>query len=297
MKKNHNHHYVPVFYLDQWKKYKNRSGRKVFFAYKYENGKMIKEEKSPSGVAYEKFLYSLDIRSAVPNQVIETSVMTDIIDNPAAPVLHAIIDNGVDCLSLEQKNIWQKFLVGLLIRNPVIAKKLPKEYHEIMREAIREAIRKSGKCEIEFNNESVNLKMLYKKFKVKEEFYREVFLRCYPAILDSEFFAEPIGYRNNSWIVIDTSESCHSLLTSDKPLLIWGDINSNHAFLLPLSPRKLFISVSRNELETNFKKTSSNRLVKDVNTKMVCSAVRYIFSSDNSNELLINARFGKSKID
>ena len=108
------HHYIPVFYLKQWK---GGDGRLCDYSRPYKD--VVPRRTSPDGTAYVRGLYRLP---NVPNdkaEIIETAYMKHV-DNGAAPALRKLLsrDAGPAALTDTEKIYWARFLHCLILRSP-----------------------------------------------------------------------------------------------------------------------------------------------------------------------------------
>jgi hypothetical protein len=225
------HHYIPVFYLQQWT---NGNGR--FIEYRRENNKVVARPTSPKGTGYVRGLYR---RPNVPDdkaEIIETVYMRQV-DNGAAPALKTMLDpaSGLKNLSDQNKVYWARFLHCMVLRSP--------EYVA----AVGKLLRQDAIDTIEqYRAEYPKLRKPHEPVTFDE--FKTIFLanplnvsaaRIIPQLADSNAVVQHIC--RMSWKIIEFHNSPNRLLTSDRPIIMTNGIGipSGH-IAIPISPTQLF---------------------------------------------------------
>ena len=114
MPKEPKHHYIPIFYLQQWA---GEDGRLVEFCRRYEG--VAARPTFPSGTGYVRGLYRLPGSPPGEEHIIETKLMSNI-DNWAAKALRRMMTVGSAPGKLPEREGlgWCQFLYSLIVRNP-----------------------------------------------------------------------------------------------------------------------------------------------------------------------------------
>ncbi len=134
-------------------------------------------------------------------------------------------------------------------------------------------------------------------------------------VLFNAFMAAHSGVKGASWFsglnwcVIDFSDESIALLTSDRPFVKFFSSNSQYStWALPISPSHLFVAtpIQKSIFQSNeqwelevIKKLSQSkqRLLKTINKCVVQQAIRYVYSSDDSELSFVSKHFGKKRED
>ncbi|MDZ5602298.1 DUF4238 domain-containing protein [Pseudomonas sp. RP23018S] len=110
------HHFIPKFLLRKWQ---DDSGR--LWVYKRSDGGGISLRKgAPKSVAYVENLYTIRPEhklSKPASDEIETEIMGRL-DDQAAIIHKAILDRGLDSITLEDRYMWSVFIASIIERSP-----------------------------------------------------------------------------------------------------------------------------------------------------------------------------------
>lgn len=108
------HHYLPVFYLEQWAALDGSVIR-----YHRPHREVVAHPIAPKNTGYEMGLYSLDGYPPEQRNVMEKNFMALEVDNPAVAPLRLFLDRRpASELTLPMKQAWTRFLMSLHVRNP-----------------------------------------------------------------------------------------------------------------------------------------------------------------------------------
>jgi hypothetical protein len=98
-----------------------------------------------------------------------------------------------------------------------------------------------------------------------------------------------------TWQVIDLNRSSKTLLTSDRPVLIYNLARPDGWIALPVSPTKLFFAVNSPSTLKALLDGSTLSLVERTNEQLVTRARRYVWASDSWQEWYVRTNMGKRK--
>jgi hypothetical protein len=229
--KPRDHHYIPVFYLKQW-----RGQNKKLIEYTVKHGKLIAKPVGAKGTGFQTDLYAFPELPPDMAQHIE-DVFLKYADNTASNAMQMHLA-GQDIWTNELRSGWSRFLISLIIRHPDVMVDL--------RAATAKSWRDTGpSTQADYE-------------KTKEPHFPATFDEYIAAIdplipvkvsqnaIIKAFDNEKLGNHINGmhWSVIDLSKGVHRLLTSDRPLQYQNLANERGFMALPISPTKLFLAVN-----------------------------------------------------
>ncbi|KPH09112.1 DUF4238 domain-containing protein [Rhizobium acidisoli] len=279
---SHDHHFVPVFYLENWAD--PHTGKVTEFKKRY-NG-VLPRLTAPKGTGYKKFLYDSDDGSAVS---LEASFMMPA-DTHAAEASRLMLASRVKIdWTQRQRSGWSRFMMGMLLRHPEDVAELARLVDD------------------DWTNLSQTMQDRYYQYREPEmpstaeewweqnrsEFREKARLKWHRDLIDHK----GIGRRLNSmsWNVANVTDSKHILLTSDRPVIINGAISDRDvSIMVPLSPTKLFIAVRDEKTLAQITGESPTQLVARVNRQVVANARSFVFGSDARYGEFIKKHFATS---
>ena len=109
---------------------------------------------------------------------------------------------------------------------------------------------------------------------------------------------EGIGQLLNDmrWFVLITPEEVSEFLTSDRPIIISGNLTERSAFLFfPISPRRLFVAVNNTETEQAIRQRPMKELVEEVNRRVVQQAIKYGYGTDDGEVKFVDENIGTNR--
>jgi hypothetical protein len=262
----HDHHYVPVFYLNEWA----ASGKLVAYSRPY--GEVFLKKVGARATGYERDLYSFNDLSPDIAQFLE-SVFLPRNDFISSKALKKLLTGDKTPWTSELRSSWSRFLLGFLIRHPDPFKEL--------RELARtrwlafDSVTEAEYARVRGPDDPAT----FQEYLVAapQGLADKIRIRLLQSVMDNA----PLGRRLNAmiWDTIDVSASDDSLLTSDWPL----DKNlppSNGYVALPISPTHLFIAVYERSVLGHLKRLPPKRLVHTCNKETVSRARRFVWARD-----------------
>jgi hypothetical protein len=227
-------HYVPRFLLEQW----HSGADNKLTQFHWLRGQLRADRFKAKAVANEAHLYSQQKTQPVPNVSIERDFLGPLIDDPAAKVHSKILSIGHDHLSPQECYEWSRFLLSLLVRSPEMVIFLRKVGQQAMSKAMAEKPDTLG--HLRGNDPKKTLREWAEEHR--PHLIADVGVRALPAILTSATLNQYI--LNGFWQTIPLVEGSLDALIADNPVVNIGEIKAGFSFMLPLSPRKLFVVTS-----------------------------------------------------
>lgn len=280
---SHDHHFTPVFYLENW--ITDPEAKIVEYA-RRKHGPITGRWTAPRGTGYERYLYDTADGSA-PS--LEARFMMPV-DTYAAGAMNVFMRPGTQLeWTRLQRSSWSRFIMGMLMRHPddiAELKNLIDDDWTNLTDEMREQYVQLWQEDMPETAEEW--------WEQNRETYREAArLQWLQGMIDNE----GVGSRINSmsWNVANVRNGKRKLLTSDRPVCMTHTLDERDAFIMmPLTPAKLFIAVRRMETLANIRELTTDDLVAEVNLKVVQNARRFVFASDKSQERFILNHFGRS---
>ncbi len=185
---------------------------------------------------------------------------------------------------------WSRFLMGMLLRHPEDVAELAKLVDD------------------DWTNLTQNMQDRYSRDRTPEmpetaeewweqnrsEFREKARLKWHRGLIDHK----GIGRRLNAmrWSVLDMGTSKHLLLTSDRPVVIDGNLGDpSVSVIVPISPTRLFIAVRDEDTFAKIRRESSTQLVARVNRQVVANARTFVYGSDARYAEFVRKHFGTSQ--
>jgi Protein of unknown function (DUF4238) len=268
------HHFVPVFYLSRWT---GADGKVAVHAHK--GGRVVVSRLRPRSTGFEPELYSLASVDDSKRQTLEKDFFSRQIDDRAAPVLSELVEQRVGSLTNEQRVIFSHFLMSLRARHPgAVQKGRIKGAQELRRHLERNPEEYE---KIRTDNDPATL------VEAAEHFMPVRTANFGLGVLQAVIVHPEVGERvfTSRWSVVNFSyaQEPWTLLTSDRPCLLEGNLMGRGAFMvaLPLSPTKLFVACDSVVTERRARQLSPDVLLDRVNRTVISSAAKYIYSVDD----------------
>ena len=265
------HHYIPVFYLKQWR---GPDRRVIEFSRPYKD-KVKPRNVDPDGTGYVRGLYRMPGVADQFAEVIEQTFFKRV-DDQAAIALQKLLKNEMQGWSLDLRKSWTLFLLSMFMRSPkivtdalaAITEGLPEQWAEIQK---KWAIDKPDEPPMEDFNSTI------------AQQYTLLALRRF--IANDEIGLLILGMIGDT---MDLSKTPYRLLTSDRPVVMTDGLGYTTSHLaLPLSPTMLFVAANTQEMMNELRATGQHDLVRNCNRWTVRHAVKYVWAQDHSHDELI----------
>lgn len=279
------HHHVAQFYLKGWCR---DDGKLCVFERKGPQRRLVHDWHTPKHVGYEPYLYTIPSLTDDP-QWVETQVMQRQVDDPASKAMQVIVAKGLGSLTGEQRTAWCRFLIAQWYRSPEKISKLLRVAEDSM---LTEFTRSPE--QYEFVRTELDPATL---LELKEQNWpgldRAVALRgVLPDLINDQRATKIIGGMH--WAVYDLSASKLDLLTSDRPVVRYGGLDSPDCMIaVPLNPKRLFFALDR---RYSIRYEKAEQLVRVINTDLVTSAREAVYSTGTQHAPLIGKYFGVTPV-
>jgi Protein of unknown function (DUF4238) len=286
MSKEPNHHYVPVFYLEQWTDPKSR--QLVEYCRRYKG--VIARPTFPAGTGYVPGLYKLPGAPQGDEYIIETKLMSSI-DNWAARALQRMMVDGEPPGKLDSPEAlgWCQFLYSLIVRNPEHLVRIKEKLITLDAGEILEYVRNDypnirGPGDPE-NFDDFKAAFIKNPIEVPA-------VRVLPELVKSKRVVRVLA--SFKWQTATVNTVKYPLLTSDRPIIMSNGLSQPDAHIvLPISPRRLFIAAKNDETFQSFREMNPNELAQAVNNQVSQQAHKFVFGCDDSQLRFVANRLGK----
>ena len=253
------HHYIPKFYLKNWCGADAR-----LICYKRVPSGIIHERISPKSTAYEKDLYTLAHLPEDLRQGIEKDVTADV-DNRAAEALRKMVaDKSAKSLTTADRLGWAQFVVSLPIRNP-------EAVADIKENSTKDAMEKAYEHTRQTFPDWAEGKDFKTEFEesVNEDLFTRFLSDNYGLMVISELMLNPQFQEiilKMHWWVMDFSATGISLITCDRPYMIFRSIKNPRCLIyLPIGPRLGFFASPDSMKERQLLRQNGNLVAKEMN--------------------------------
>ena len=96
------------------------------------------------------------------------------------------------------------------------------------------------------------------------------------------------------WHVVTARNAPHSVLTSDRPVYMTNGIDHPKGeIIVPIGPTQMFVAVNTPEMEEVLRTCDPHRLLGLTNDKVVRSARRYVYGTDDRQLRYVENRLGR----
>jgi hypothetical protein len=272
-----NHHFIPAFYLSRWS---GEDGRLVEWSKPH--NKIIPIRRHPNATGFQRDLYTFPELRPDSRQWFEKHFLK-FTDDVASDALKRILTGEMTSLNDRQKSGWARFLMTLRFRHPDAVVEL------------RESITNLWKTHDIFTLE------VYSKIRSPSDpltfgeyvssFGPDANSRMELELLIAAMDNKGIGQQilEMAWGLIDLTAASRQLLTSDWPVeLSLGTTPTS--VVLPVSPTQLFVACQDENVILSMCQMPPGQLAANVNSYVVGSARRYVFSSDERQKRFIENR-------
>ncbi|MGC2776400.1 MAG: DUF4238 domain-containing protein [Bradyrhizobium sp.] len=272
------HHYIPVFYLKQWA---GRDGRLCEYSRPYGETKV--KRKHPAATAYLGNLYTVPGLPIEQTQFVEKQFMQTV-DSRAAEAMTAMLkqtepagDNEPDWM---RTIYWARFIYSLSLRNPeqigAVQRSLDDGSFSVTAATAEEISRAK----------ETKSKIRVRKVAAPAQF-------ALPGLINSESAIRAIA-DNMMWFTYHVGGAKHSVLTSDRPVIMSKGLDGPNAHLaMPISPTAIFFAVPSEHMFKRIKAMDADELVKKVNAGVALQAINYVYGIDDSQLRFVASRLGK----
>ena len=262
------HHYIPVFYLKKW-----RGAKGVLCEFSRPYNHIVPRRGSPDSMGYERGLYKIEgVKIEFENNLEE--VFFKPTDDKAAKVLHLILNDEIKILSQKDRYSWSRFILSLLLRTPKF---------------IEQTTQKIDAYVDQLNHKDLVGKTYQEYGLLKAQHVQD--------IIQSDKVLNLI--MSMKWFIVNAIK-CSSkidLLTSDRPIITTNGLGYSYSHLvMPVSPNHLFCAVNEeSERQKLIDVFDKNNIYKLVNEHVVRQARKYVYGTDDSQQLFVSRRFGALK--
>ncbi|CUT14361.1 hypothetical protein BF49_5441 [Bradyrhizobium sp.] len=221
-------------------------------------------------------LYRVEGVAEESSQDLEIKFMSPL-DSGAAVAL----DRLITCkpLDREQRLAWARYLLSMLYRHPDAVETIKTHMAEMWREGTNALEADFAKMQVAGG--------LPAKTLAEETTTRDPGAAGKSA---ANMIADIIGNSRAvpdiaamPWTCVDVSQSKFSLLTSDRPLVMFSGLADPLCYLaLPLSPHRLFVASHDRRYAKKLPGTGDTRIVKAMNMDVVRQAREFVWGSDDA---------------
>ncbi len=271
-------HFVPAFLLREW--HTGIDDKLVAFSKKH--GRIVADRRKAESVAYDEHLYSVQEADGGLDTSVEQYYMTPRVDTPAAVVHRKLLRGCLDSLSAEEQATWARFLVSLWVRHPRSIAHIRQRGREILlgTSGAKRAFGREGDSDSAATSKGQPLS----KFAPHE--LDNLGNRTLPKIIESDLLREAATGKH--WMVLGEDTPRFDLLLGDVPL-IYGGTPASGRFIaaLPISPTRLFISFSSDQLISELMCKTRSEIFCLANESSVMNAERSVYAVDMQSERLV----------
>jgi hypothetical protein len=258
MSKAGKHHFVPVFYLQQW-----AGTDKQICEYRQRYHGVMPKRVFPDATGYVHGLYSVPGLPVENEQYVEKRFMSRI-DNDAALALQWMLDETKPAADLADrfKVRWAQFVYSMTFRAPNVIERMQRT----MDGQVAAGVIKHP--EIPFTPAEVFPSMLTSRFAIGE-------------------------LVSMSWTTCTLNRTTNLLLTSDRPIIMTnGLMHAEGHIALPISPCAFFLAYRSDDFFRQIAALSQQTLAEIINDRVAKQAINFVYAFDDRQTRFVQNRFG-----
>jgi hypothetical protein len=276
MPKDPKHHYVPVFYLQQWA---GARSRLIEFSRQGPDQVVKSRPTSPTGTGYVRGLYRMDDIDPDVVNAVETLFLKPS-DGLAAEALQCFLEEREFPKPGPMRTSWSRFVLSLMVRYPEAVAHMKTQLRanvEKMYERTRKPDEPRTFAEFEATQGSHDMARIHGKLLMD-------------LMQDSRMGR--LIFRMH-WGVLKFENYKHNLLTSDRAIASNIFPLSAHHLCLPISPKMGFFACATEQAEREFMGIDPHLVMQTMNDKVVRQAQNYVWGTDDSQLRYVKNRMGK----
>lgn len=280
------HHYIPIFYLKRWC---GPDGQICQFS-KPHNHVVKPRRVHPSGTGYLYRLYELkEFEPALAQQVEQRFFKS--VDTSASEALQLMEQRGNSVRwNSGLRSAWTRFILSLLLRCP--------EDLEIFRSgwakslASTDDVSEAAYVEARSPGDPETFAEFMKRLPTAT--FEQTLFNLLMKLLDNPKVGQTIN--DMHWHVIDVPETAPALFTSDRPVILTGNLNHPRSHIaLPIGPKKLFVAAKEIDFIQAISRTNLSSLAIECNRLVVGGAVKYVYAQNDGCLRFVQNRMSKIK--
>jgi hypothetical protein len=247
------------------------------------------KRKHPSGTGYVDGLYTIPGLPPEQSQFVEKRFM-QAVDNWAAQALAIMLRESPQAHDLDarMKVAWARFLYSLIIRTPEHIQRIQQKADENppeLPETLRHDYDKLRGPNDPATFEEYKAWSLANPLKLPAQ-------RILPELINSERVITEIAFMR--WTTAKVGKTRHSMLTSDRPVIMTNGLVQPDAHIaIPLSPKLLFLATKSDQTRRAIASMSDDQIVETVNHKVSEQAIKYVYGIDDHQLRFVANRLGR----
>jgi hypothetical protein len=276
------HHYIPVFYLNQWT---GADGRLCEFSRPHKV--VIARMKFPDATGYKRGLYTFTGMPIELSNFLEDEFFLRA-DDRAAPILRRLLNRDLD-FDAQARSRWSRFIMTLFHRNPEAIARITKAV--------------SGDFPKELEQVAANYQVLRQesdpptfeeyRARMSPDALQRTILLVLQRVMDSKLIGDALNQMQ--WGVITVHRARYTLLTSDRPIVMSNGLGRPEAHLvMPIAPDKIFVAARSPEVMRQLDlRAQRGELLDELNSRMAQQARGFVYSVNSFQLRFVERRLGE----
>jgi hypothetical protein len=286
MQESHNHHFVPKLLLRPWL-VEDPQGHLNLWGYWWDPERRLLMQKRRG---LNSFCCQLDLLSLqahnLGRDVIERLFFGEI-DTRGAVARNLLVDGQMDDLSVDQRCDFARLLLSLDIRRPRIVSEIRTKRDYLANELDTDRKILAAMSEEGINETPSSYVENHLGWRLQDRA-----LLVIQKLVDNP----AVGRRliNAHWHIRRLGITDGTFVLADRPLIrIHGYDRPGATWVLPLTPKVVFIACNAIENLQRLTRLSDQRFAKEVNRSSVNQAERFVFCVDRSHEIWLGKRLSQ----
>jgi hypothetical protein len=277
------HHYIPVFYLKQWR---GTDGR--LCEYKRIGSKIVTRRAFPDATGYQKDLYRVDGLPDPIAQAVEQKFMR-LVDTEANYALQKLLRGDKAPWDSRMRSAWTRFILSLRFRNPEAVGIIKHQMINLWG-AVLENMRRTYDT-VRYDHDPPT----FEEYVARTE--REAPVKAAMLLLQEIIDNPRVGptILAMKWSRVSLAGSRLSLLTSDRPLDMPRGLGDREAYIaLPIGPHTLFVANHDESMSKRLAALDPTSIVRNVNMAIVHQARQFVWGLDDGQKRFVQNRMSKA---
>jgi hypothetical protein len=289
MSEPNKHHYLPVFYLNQWA---GSDGKLVRYHRPFRD--VVASPITPANTGYEERLYRLEGYRPQFTNAVEKEYMAKVVDDPAAKALKVILGDDYSKMKPEIAVNWTRFLMSLLFRTPHMVEHITKEAER----NLRNNFQKNPEDYDSVRTDAHPPTLMGWVERYTPTLFTEAGKSFLPGIIDNPKVGNAILQMGWWTWTLDDQITFPDLLTSDSPVFMSHGLKYDSCVIaLPISPRRAFFATRNSATFNGLIAHGPARVAKELNASMVNQAQKAVFGSSDRHLRFVENRLRRVSVE
>jgi len=244
---------------------------------------------APKNTGYESGLYRLEGYPPEQANAIEKNFMAPVVDEPASRALQALLGGDLADLAPELRQAWTRFVMSLIVRNPVRVEQVSTDAAKSVRQTLLETPAEEYEAVRGADDPATLLEWAEQNTPALFDTYG---LQMLPGLITHKPTGDAIIQMK--WCVVRLPPDVRDMLTCDRPVYMsHGVMDENCIIALAISPRHIFFATRKPSLFDGFTHKKFKAMTASLNGLLVEQAEKYVYGASDRHLRFVENRLRK----